>query len=116
MLSLSAVDRVCEYRLETTAELIAVGLLESGRPGRAVNAKRGVPHSLAPIREKVPDLRDLCRALLRTRTADLLLTMNVRRGSIHAGFRVVARDSACRWPAKMVASCVSVRLWWSPPT
>src|ERR687897_247085 len=80
MLSLSAVDRVCEYRLETTAELIAVGLLESGRPGRAVNAKRGVPHSLAPIREKVPDLRDLCRALLRTRTADLLLTIQRRRG------------------------------------
>jgi hypothetical protein len=33
MLSSSAVDRVCGDRLGTTAKLIAVGLLESGRPG-----------------------------------------------------------------------------------
>ena len=33
MLSSSAVDRVCGYRLETTAKLIAVELLESGRIG-----------------------------------------------------------------------------------
>ena len=37
--------------------------------------------------------------------------MNVRRGPTHAGFRVMARDSACRWPPQMVASCVSVRPW-----
>jgi hypothetical protein len=33
MLSSSAGDRVCGYRLETTANLIAVGPLESSRPG-----------------------------------------------------------------------------------
>ena len=33
MPSSGAVDRVCGNRLETTAKLIAVGLLESGRPG-----------------------------------------------------------------------------------
>src|ERR687897_762918 len=33
MLSSRAVDRVCGYRLETTAKLIAVGHLESGRIG-----------------------------------------------------------------------------------
>jgi hypothetical protein len=32
MLSSSAVDRVYGYRLEPAANLIAVGLLESGRP------------------------------------------------------------------------------------
>jgi hypothetical protein len=44
---------------------------------------------------QVADLQDF-QALFRTRTGDPLLTMNVRRGSIHAGSRVVARAPRCR--------------------
>jgi hypothetical protein len=43
MLSSNAVDR-CRYRLETTAELIAVGLLESGH---ACSATAGGKKSVA---------------------------------------------------------------------
>jgi hypothetical protein len=43
MLSSSHVDRVCGYRLETTAKLIAVGLLESGRTGCRSGRMRPFP-------------------------------------------------------------------------
>jgi hypothetical protein len=40
-----------------------------------------------------------------------LLTMNVRRGSIHAGLRVVARVRRCREYPRFVAICIAVRPW-----
>jgi hypothetical protein len=62
---------------------------------------------------KIPALRGFpfSRALSRTRTGDRLLTMNVRRGSIHAGFRVVARVRRCREYPRFVPFCMAVRPW-----
>jgi hypothetical protein len=40
----------------------------------------------------------LPKALFRTRTGDPLLTMNVRRGSAHAGLRVAVRAGLCVSP------------------
>src|SRR4029453_9485618 len=40
-----------------------------------------------------------------------LLTMNVRRGSIHAGLRVAARSLVCRRSPRVVAFVTAVRPW-----
>jgi catechol 2,3-dioxygenase-like lactoylglutathione lyase family enzyme len=73
MLSSSAVDRVCGYRLETTAKLIAVGLLASGRSGcgppAATCTRRRTPG--AHLAFAVDEI-DAVLASLRARGAELV--------------------------------------------
>src|SRR6266545_7067961 len=57
MLSSGAVDRVCGYRLETTAKLIAVGLLESGRIGCGPRTRPRPRRWRSPATEPVVSLR-----------------------------------------------------------
>jgi hypothetical protein len=66
--------------------------------------------SMRSIQAKTPVLRGV-RALSRTRTADPLLTMNVRRGPIHAGFGSTVRLCASRWSPRVVAFLTFVRPW-----
>ena len=51
------------------------------------------------------------QALFRTRTGDPLLTMNVRRGSIHAGFGLTVPLRLARKPPRIAAFCGPVRPW-----
>src|SRR5919199_320920 len=50
-------------------------------------------------------------SLRRTRTVDPLLTMNVRRGPIHAGPGVAVRVCRYRRSPRLVAFCAVVRPW-----
>lgn len=80
--SSNAVSRVCGYRLEVTAELIAHGFLESGRPGCGL---RGLPRLRMCRVGVIGDTRGQKKRGTRIHRSSQFLKVTVPLGHGHTG-------------------------------